>query len=602
MATKQLVGQRVGSRSGSPDAVASQLSLQDRTRPSGTRDRVRVRHAEPASRGGLPVVPALDADYALRAQTRLRHVLSANRSIIGELSLPAVLRRIVHAARDVAGADYAALGIIGAEGSLEEFVHTGMDAGTVAKIGGLPEGRGLLGALITDPQPIRLRTLADDARSTGFPKGHPPMGPFLGVPIRLRNTVFGNLYLTKCVGGDDFSFEDEELVLALAATAGIAIENARLYEQSGRRQDWLQASGEISRELLSAGGNERDVLEHIVANVCELAAADVATLVLPADTAETLEVVVASGMGATELAGLRYPVSGSIAWQAIQRREALMVHDVEHQPGVYVHLRPTVPVSQVMVLPLSGEQHMHGAIVVGRVGNQAPFAQADLDMAKTFAQQAALALELAETRAAQQRLVVLEDRSRIARDLHDHVIQRLFAASLNAQRLAEKTLEPLTQEGLVMVVAEMTDTIRRIRATIFALQDRKSRTSARRTALLVLDQLAPLLGFRPELHMSGPLDTLVDGELNSDIEAVLREALTNVSKHAHAARVDVELRASGEGLLVGVSDDGRGLDDQTRLSGLANLRSRAERRGGRLDTIQRAEGGLSLRWAVPLRT
>jgi len=326
------------------------------------------------------------------------------------------------------------------------------------------------------------------------------------------------------------------------------------------------------------------------------------TLVLPADVPETLEVVVACGLGAAELTGFRYPVGGSIAWQAIQQREALMVRDIEHHPGVYVHLRHSVPVSQVMVLPLSGEQHMHGAIVVGRVGNRAPFVQADLDMAQTFAQQAALALELAETRAAQQRLTVLEDRNRIARDLHDHVIQRLFAASLNAQQLAEKTHEPVTKEGLVLIVAEMTATIRRIRRTIFALQDRKSKTSARRTALSVVDQLAPMLGFRPELHMSGPLDTLVDSELNGDVEAVLREALTNAGKHAQATRVDVELRTTGDGLLVSITDDGRGLDDETTLSGLANLRSRAKRRGGHLDIIRRPEGGLSVQWAVPLKT
>ncbi|MFL6066092.1 MAG: GAF domain-containing protein [Friedmanniella sp.] len=548
------------------------------------------------------MVPAVDGDYALRAQARLHHVLAANRTIVEELALPSVLRRIVQAARDVVSADYAALGVIAASGSLEQFVHAGMTAATVARIGSLPEGRGLLGALTVDPEPIRLRTLGDDPRSAGLPEGHPPMGPFLGVPIRLRNTVFGNLYLTKHPGGAEFSFEDEELAVALAGTAGIAIENARLYQQAGRRQDWLQASGEISRRLLSGAGNERDVLQDIVARVRELANADVVTLVLPADEPETLEVRVACGQGAAELTGLRYPQGGSIAWRAIQQGQGLRLRDIEQEPGLYVHLRPAVPVSQLMALPLNGEHHLRGAIVVGRVGSGAPFVQTDLDMAETFAQQAALALELAETRAAQQRLTVLEDRGRIARDLHDHVIQRLFAAGLGAQSLAEKSAEPATKQGLIKVVGELTDTIRRIRATIFALQEPTSTTSVRRTALNVVEKLTPVLGFSPTLQVSGPVDTIADADLSADIEAVLRESLTNVSRHADASRVDIELRASGDGLLVAVTDDGRGLADEARSSGLANLRSRAKRRGGELDVCDRPEGGLSVRWTVPLRT
>ena len=197
------------------------------------------------------------AGRVLSAQHRLQRLLDANRAIVRELSLPAVLRQIAQSARETAGAQYAALGVIGSDGLLEEFIHVGMDDTTVAAIGDLPKGRGLLGTLIEHPEPIRLPHITDDSRSSGFPVGHPPMTTFLGVPIRNRDRVFGNLYLTNRRDGNDFTAEDEELISALAATASIAIENARLYEESRQRQEWLRASGEISRNLLLSDG-QRD--------------------------------------------------------------------------------------------------------------------------------------------------------------------------------------------------------------------------------------------------------------------------------------------------------------------------------------------------------
>ena len=221
------------------------------------------------------------ASLIMTAQQRLRRLLIANRSIVQELALPAVLRRIVNTAKDLSDAKYAALGVIGADGLLEQFVHAGIDDEIVREIGELPKGRGVLGALIEDPRPIRLARIADDHRSSGFPEGHPEMTSFLGVPIRSRNAVFGNLYLTDRTDGGPFTAEDEELVLALAATAGIAIENARLYEESRRRQEWLRASGEISRQLLDPEADYSDTLHHIATSVKRLASADVVTLVRP---------------------------------------------------------------------------------------------------------------------------------------------------------------------------------------------------------------------------------------------------------------------------------------------------------------------------------
>jgi signal transduction histidine kinase len=547
------------------------------------------------------------ASMIMTAQQRLRQLLIANRSIVQELSLPAVLRRIVNTAKDLSGARYAALGVIGADGSLEEFLHEGLDADPVRAIGGslsepchdLPRGRGVLGALIKDPKPIRLTRIADDPRSSGFPADHPQMTTFLGVPIRSRESVFGNLYLTDRADGGPFTAEDEELVLALAATAGIAIENARLYEESRRRQEWLRASGEISRQLLDPEADYSETLRHIATSVKRLAAADVVTLVRPTeDDPLQLEVIVATGAAERELVGLRYATGNSIAWRAMQEGHGVRLESVDQQPDVYLHLRPYVPVSHAMALPLRGETGPRGAIVAGRMIPHGPFTNADLDMAEAFAGQAAIALELSDARADQQRLGVLEDRDRIARDLHDHVIQRLFAAGLSLQSIAVD--DEAVDQRLTRTVAELDETIGQIRSTIFALQDDSSR-SLRLTALAVVDQLTQLLAARPNLQLIGPLDTIADDEqIIADIEAVLRESLTNVAKHAQASHIRIRLKADKQRLDLTVIDDGIGLGRSPRRSGLANLKRRAERHGGYLDVSNAPEGGLRLQWSIPI--
>jgi signal transduction histidine kinase len=540
------------------------------------------------------------ASLIMTAQERLRRLLAANRSIVQELSLPAVLRRIVDTARDVADARYAALGVIGADGLLEQFLHVGLDEETVRAIGELPKGRGVLGALIDDPQPIRLTRITDDPRSSGFPAGHPPMTTFLGVPIRSRDSVFGNLYLTDRIDGGPFTAEDEELVLALAATAGIAIENARLYEESRRRQEWLRASGEISRQLLDPEAEHSETLHRIATSVKRLASADVVTLVRPADDDQSeLEVIVATGVAERELIGLRYLKRDSIAWQAMQEGHGVRIEAVDQKPGIYLHLRPYVQVSQAMALPLRGETAPRGAIVAGRIMPHAAFTEADLDMAETFAGQAAIALELSDARANQQRLGVLEDRDRIASDLHDHVIQRLFAAGLSLQSLASTANDEILEQRLTRTVDELDETIRQIRTAIFALQEDSSR-SLRGTALEVVDQIAPLLPVRPDVQLVGPLDTISDDVIIGDVAAVLRESLTNVAKHAQAAKIRVRVQADGQRLALTVTDNGVGLGRSTRRSGLANLHRRAERHGGEFDVRNAPEGGLLLQWSIPL--
>ncbi len=386
----------------------------------------------------------------------------------------------------------------------------------------------------------------------------------------------------------------------MAATAGIAIENARLYEESRRRQEWLRASGEISRQLLSAEFDDAEVLRRIAVSVKHLAAADVVSVVLPVEgSPHELEVVAAFGRGEHELRGLRYDREGSVAWQAMVEGRGLRVEAVDQRPGIYLHLRPTVPVTQVMALPLTGDEGSRGAIVAGRIDRR-PFTDADLDMAETFAGQAAIALELADARKDGQRLAALEDRDRIARDLHDHIIQRLFATGLSVQAGAASVPDGPVRERLMRAVDELDTTIRRIRTTIFALQDVKSGQALRRAALEVVDQLTPLLPGRPDLQFVGALDSIGDDHIIADAEAVLRESLTNVAKHAHAHTVRVSLQATSGELIITVTDDGIGIAETSRRSGLANLRVRAERHGGHLDLDRNLEGGLRVRWTIPL--
>jgi signal transduction histidine kinase len=547
------------------------------------------------------------AEDVMAVQGRLRGLLAANKMVIGEVDLPTVLRHIVQAACQLVRAKYGALGVLAPGGGLQEFVHIGIDAQTAARIGPLPSGKGLLGAVIDTPQPIRLRTMSDDIRSVGFPPEHPPMSSFLGVPVRVRDEVFGNLYLTEAEDGE-FTAEDEELVTALAATAGIAIENARLFEQAERRQGWLQASTRITRQLLSAAGEEP--LKLIADQARQISDADVVTVVLPTSNPGRLMVEVASGSHADELAGFSYPQANTLAGLVFETGRPALVRDVTEDEGYHVHLLEVLPVGPVMVLPLVGSQGVRGALMIARLHGRHHFDEPDLDMATTFANHAALALELADARADQQRMVLLEDRDRIARDLHDHVIQRLFAAGLTLQSVAKGVGDTDLTAKLEGVVSGIDDTIRQIRTSIFQLRGQLAPEMGNvRTQLLsVVAEVSPLLGFQPSVRFAGAIDALVSDAIVPDVVAVVREALTNVARHASATRAEITLTTTSAQLVLEIVDDGVGIGETQRRSGLANLRQRAERHGGALGLAPGPAGqttpsreGTSLRWTIPLK-
>ena len=557
----------------------------------------------------FPDVPKLELDQLIdqlvesahgvrRAQGRLRSLLRAIETVAGDLALETVLRNVVEAGCDLANAQYGALGVIASDGAgLERFIYVGIDEPTAALIGHLPQGKGLLGALINDPRPIRMRHMAGDERSVGFPPNHPPMDSFIGVPIHVRDQVYGNLYLTNSAKGE-FTAEDEELLVALALAAGTAISNARLYQESQLQQRWLQASVEIGAQMLSATGE--DPLSLVARRSGDIADADMVAVSLLNDDRTQLTVEVAFGQHADELVGRSFPLAGVLGGQVVRNGTPVLLSDPAENQGPPSHLSAVADAGPLMILPLRGTGQPRGVLSLIRVRGRQAFSPTDLAMAAGFATQASVALELADSRAAEQRLVLLEDRDRIAKDLHDHVIQELFAIGLSLEGAAAQ-LGPDTKLGerIQRRARDVDRTIRRIRTSIFQLRGNFLDTEGglRQRILEVTTDLAPALGFTPHVTFAGLVDMNPEDEVVEDVLACVRETLTNVARHAQAttATVDIMVSENGE-TIVTVTDNGVGPSGATRSSGTANLRSRAEKWNGSFEMASRPAGGTIVTW------
>ena len=535
----------------------------------------------------------------LDTRDRTHALLEAVVAVGGQLELEMVLRQIVEAAVKLVNARYGALGVIGEGGRLAEFVPVGLAEQEIAAIHHWPEGRGLLGELVRNPVPLRLHDLAADPRSSGFPDGHPAMRTFLGVPVRIRDEVFGNLYLTEKLTGGDFDEEDEALVLALAAAAGVAIENARLYAEARRQQQWLQANAEVTRRLLS-GDDPGAVLGLVARQALEMSGADLVVLALPAGH-ERLVIEHACGDGAPAALGLVLPATSSASGIVMASGKPLAVEDFSTDDQVAPVAREHMPLGPAVLVPLGRPGDVRGVLTAGRHRGALPLSPPAVEMLITFAAQAGIGLELAEHRRDTQRLELLEDRDRIARDLHDQVIQRLFATGMSLQGATALIRDPEGEQRIHQAVDALDETIRDIRSAIFALQSRGDAEPAglRARILALIDEMGEPLGFTPGLRMAGPLDAGVPPAIAEQLLAALREALANTVKHAHATRADVVVEA-GEELVLAVRDNGVGLGRPARRSGLANLADRAGGLGGSLRTKSPAGGGTELVWRVPL--
>ncbi len=552
------------------------------------------------------------------AQERQAALLDAVVAISADLDLPAVMERIVSTACVLVHARYGALGVLGADGEdLVEFVTYGVDDNLRDKIGDLPHGRGVLGLLIEDPRPLRLHDLREHPMSVGFPPEHPSMKTFLGVPVRTRDEVFGNLYLTEKMGPDgspeDFTLGDEEVVVALAAAAGVAIENARLFELAQRRQTWLQESASVTSAITTGrrcGAAQGETLDAVVISAAAASNADLAALLLR-DQARYLRLSAATGSlrpvtplgGVVDDAAVPTLEEGEpAAVVRTQRQTAEPTTTAGYPDDATQAGRIVPPAASVSVFSplLSTDGDELGWLVLAWIERvDARSGPEDLAMIRSFSEQTALAMQVAAVHDDLSRLAVLEDRDRIARDLHDLVIQRLFAIGLSIQSAAREATKPTVRERLEHVVGDLDDTIKDVRRTIFQLHGRTAVGGGLAADIdSVVKDALPALGFTPLVRIEGPL-AAVPPDVVPDLLAVLREALSNVARHAGASNVSVTLR-TGDQVELRVVDDGIGIPPEPdRRSGLANMRERATRHDGEFRVASGPQGGTALTWRVP---
>jgi signal transduction histidine kinase len=518
------------------------------------------------------VSPISGPGNALGLPSGARALLNAFIDISSDLDMHSVLDRIVASACELTGARYGALGVIGNNGELSDFITRGIPRELHELIGDLPRGRGLLGELIEHPQPLRLEHLQDHASSYGFPPNHPPMTSFLGVPVRIRGTVFGNLYLTEKAEAAPFTEQDELLVQALATAAGFVIENARAFALSERRRQWLEASVRIGESLQPPIELGRAMQQIAITARAVTGAAAVA--ILQQDDSDEYRPTAVDGQEAHRIPDLVERLDKAIL-RCAEASEEEMVTDGSERTVALIPLRAHLAAGGVLLVLLErGRGFLEGE---------------ERELLVSFADQASLALDRAQAVADREELAVVSDRDRIARDLHDLVIQQLFATGLQLQGVRRLTAEKAVTDRIDQAVGELDGTIRDIRTTIFELQG-GGRKALRTAASSLVKDYVPVLGFTPRMRTSGPVDSAVPDELGTHLLAVLREALSNVARHALAGEASVDIEVTDDEVLLRVVDDGTGLPDERHESGLRNVRRRALELGGAV-RLRRTEGG-----------
>ncbi|WP_218712474.1 GAF domain-containing sensor histidine kinase [Arthrobacter sp. BF1] len=534
----------------------------------------------------------------LSAEDKVQGLLSAVVCIAEEPSLDAVLRHIVQAACKLVDAEYGALGVIGDNGRLSHFVTEGVDPELAKLIGPLPTGHGVLGLLIRDPRPIRLPNLHDHPASYGFPEHHPPMRTFLGVPIRVRDFVFGNLYLTEKNGGELFTDEDQEMAVALAGAAGFAIENAKLFDDAQLRTQWLEAGRKIAVRMMGAQNEVPSAGRSWVAEAAlDASESTLALIAGPPNEAGQLEVLAGAGRD-------------SKAWQGqLLDLDSVRLGNVLTSGRPATFSKATELLGSVagglagpaLLARLGTKGAEQGLLILVRARTDKGFSALTVEMAAVYCAQSALALELAKTHRIREQLVLYADRDRIAQDLHDVVIQRLFAAGLNIQSMARFVSDPAGLSRIHAITDELDATIKELRDTIYSLRASSGGTDLLSSRILnVVSKVSRPLSFAPSIVLSGPIDSRVAPELAGQLLAVVTEGVSNAVRHAQASQIDIAVSANGGALSVTVIDDGCGLGNPHGTSGLANMEIRALNHDGVFQVEGSESQGTRFFWSVPL--
>jgi two-component system, NarL family, sensor histidine kinase DevS len=538
----------------------------------------------------------------LAARDQMERLLQVIVEIGADLDLDATLRRIILAARELTSARYGAVAVRDSEGNLISFVHGGMDAYAVRRIGHLPVGKGVLSVSLLETPALRMEDLTTHPAAVGFPEHHPPMRAFLGVPITIRGAVFGSLYLTHDDPARVFSESDEVAARALAFAAAVAIDNAQLFERERTSVKWMEASREITTALLSSAEPHLHPLQLIAERACALTDAEQAIVLvpvdadLPAEEIDMLVVAAAEGLHASEVIGQRVPVDGSTSGGVFRSGTPVITEALKFpiQAFTDVGQRPAI------VMPLRAHDEIAGIIAIARGSDQPPFDSSDLDLASDFATHAAIALALATGREHARQLTILAERERIAHDLHDHVIQRLFAAGMDLQGTLARARSPEVADRLNRTLDDLQTIIEEIRTTIFRLKSPLGRDGGFRHQIQrVVADLTESRDIVTTVHMHGPM-TAVGGELAEHADAVTTEAISNALRHSGASRLTVMVSVA-DMFVLDIVDNGSGMPvDNPRRSGLANMKYRAEQLGGSCEITTPPEGGTQIHWTAPL--
>ncbi|MHB1489152.1 MAG: sensor histidine kinase [Cellulomonas sp.] len=542
-------------------------------------------------------------------------LLAAILDLAGDLDIRSLLERFVTASTSLTGARYGAINIVDDDGASTTFVQSGVDERTVAALGHAPHATGVLGQ-IPDVGVLRLDDLTRHPAFGGLPPGHPPMGSFLGAAVRVRGERYGTLYLSQKPGG--FDPDDESVVLALAAAAAVAVENAELYAIERRREQWLTAGQQITTMLLE-GTDEEDVLAHIATVARQIDGADACALVLPGRGGDLVMEIV-TGPDHARLLGLDLTDDARVrsAFEDGAGQITASLATADDVPPALAQYGPA------LFAPMRASGQGVGVLVLLRRLGAPAFKPIDLALSRTFAAQAALAFVLAEARRVQGQTVLHDERTRIARDLHDLAIQQLFAAGLQLESARADFSAELSPElvGVLDSVRDRVDSgIRQIRVIVRTLDDPGATISLVQRVRAEVELAQSSLGFPPSLSIAldgsavdvdgadrepeRTIDGLVAPGRANNVVAVVREGLSNVARHARSGSVSVRVAVASPphgAVTVEVEDDGVGVPPApARSSGTRNLQARALQSGGTFAILRPASGrGALLRWTAPL--